>query len=160
MIRFRMGIKGQDRVDHSLAHFGSSFADLRPAWPAIIEDFYAEEKAQFESQGSHGGAGWQPLSEKYAKWKEVKFPGKPILEQSGKLLRSLTQAGAEKGVARKGKKRLTLGTKSRLARWAQEGTDREPARPVMQLGPAFEQRCWEHIREYLQNAGKEAKLHG
>jgi len=156
VIRFAINIDGIATVDAAAARFNASMADFRPAWPAIVADFYQVEAAQFDSLGAAGGTGWAPLSAKYAQWKEKHFPGKPILEQSGKLRRSLTEAGAERAIARKGMKQLTLGSSSRLAQWAQAGTGREPARPVMELGADFEQRCREQIAQYLIAAGREA----
>src|ERR1035438_1483669 len=126
MFRVRLEIAGEVQMDRGIARFADGLSDYSPIWPIIEDDFYAQEKSQFKSEGKEGGAGWQPLSgdtgerdEKgkmvhsygYAQWKEAHYPGKPILERTGDLMRSLTEPNDPNAVRIEERKTLTLGTR-------------------------------------------------
>ncbi len=63
---------------------------LRPALlQGITEGIFAMARQSFERQASPEGAPWAPLSLKYASLKQRLFPGRPILQRRGTLLRTL-----------------------------------------------------------------------
>jgi|GEM_PF-5166013 len=69
--------------------------DLRPAFIPIKEGYRKEIEMIFDHQQPRNeGLRWKPLSRGYASWKEKHFPGKPILERTGKLKKSMTKQGA------------------------------------------------------------------
>lgn len=68
------------------------------------------------------GAPWQKLSPKYAKWKQEKYPGQPILRRTGEMLDSAT-------IRTRGNKFLVDSTK--YGKYQQFGTSKMPARPWM-----------------------------
>lgn len=55
----------------------------------IAEGLFLMSRESFEQQRSPEGVAWAPLSPQYALLKAKLFPGKPILQRQGWLLRSL-----------------------------------------------------------------------
>ncbi len=149
MIRFRLEIAGQVQMDRAIARFADGVTDYRPIWPVIEDDFYAQEKAQFQTEGIEGGEKWTELSAAYAGWKEVHFPGKPILQRTGDLERSLTNGNDPNAVKIEERKTLTLGSRVPYAIYHQRGTKRMPARREIQLTEAFKRSVMHHIQTYL-----------
>lgn len=92
-------LEGVERAKDALHRLEEAGADLRVIWPRIAEIFYEAERKQFESQGGRGSSGWASLSPRYAKWKEQRYPGQPILRLVGNLFRSLTEKGVPDSVS-------------------------------------------------------------
>ena len=155
MFRFRLEVAGQVAMDRGIARFADGIADYRPIWPIIEDDYYAQMKDQFKSEGEEGGDAWAPLSEKYAGWKEAHFPGKPILQRTGDLYDSLTNPNSTNGVRREERKTLTLGSTLAYAIDHQTGTPADdpgalmPARPEIQFTEAFKRSVMHHVQMYL-----------
>ncbi len=84
---------GDIQASRNLLRFSESALNLRPVLEDIEDDFYALEREQFRTEGGRGGAAWPALSDDYARWKAIHYPGKPILQREGDLLDSLTGGG-------------------------------------------------------------------
>jgi len=136
-------------MDRGIARFADGVADYRPIWPVIEDDFYAQVQDQFKTEGEEGGERWQELSPAYAKIKEELYPGKPILERTGDLMRSLTSPNDENAVRIDGRKSLTLGSRVPYGIYHQTGTRKMPARPEVQLPEAFKRSVMHHVQTYL-----------
>ena len=149
MIRFRMEVAGDVVIDRGIARFAEGLADYRPIWPVVEDDFYAQEKDQFKSEGAEGGEKWATLAPDYAQWKEAHYPGKPILERTGDLVSSLTNSHDPNAVLVEQRKALTLGTRLAYAVFHQTGTKKMPARPEVQFREAFKRSVMHHIQTYL-----------
>jgi phage gpG-like protein len=183
MFRFRLEIAGEVQMDRAIARFADGLSDYRPIWPLIEDDFYAQVKDQFKTEGEEGGEKWAPLSgvyrladegqgrdsggrftgkkrggqaiEGYAAWKEVHYPGKPILQRTGDLMASLTNPNDPNTVRIEERKALTLGSRIPYAIYHQTGTSKMPARPEIQLTEAFKRTTMHHVQQYLvQMAGQ------
>jgi phage gpG-like protein len=149
MFRFRMEIAGQVQMDRGIARFADGVADYRPIWSVIGDDFRAQIARQFASEGTEGGEHWKELSPEYAKWKEAHFQGKPILERTGDLLRSLTVEGDPNAVFIGERKTLAMGSRIPYAVYHQKGRKKMPARPEIQLTEAFKRTTMAHMHQYL-----------
>lgn len=151
MFRFRMEVAGQVQMDRGIARFSEGLADYRPIWPVIEDDFYAQVKDQFRTEGEEGGDRWKELTPDYAGWKEAHFPGKPILERTGDLLSSLTNPNDPNTVRIEGRKTLTLGSAIPYAIYHQTGSrdSKLPARPEIQLTEAFKRSVMHNVQVYL-----------
>jgi phage gpG-like protein len=159
MFRFRMEIAGEVQLDRGIARFSEGVSDYRAIWPIISDDFYSQEKRQFESQGAAGSLGqWKELSPAYRGWKEAKYPGMPILQRTGKLFRSLTSANAEGAVFVPTRKTLTLGSSVPYGIYHQSPAPRRvlPRRPEVDLTEAFNRRIMHHMQVYLVQIGRQA----
>lgn len=151
MFRFRLEIAGEVQLDRGIARFSEGCTDYRPIWGVIADDFYAQEKAQFKSEGAEGGEKWQELSPETAAWKEVHYPGTRILERTGDLERSLTTEGDPNGVRREERKTLTLGTTLPYAIYHQSPEPRKvlPRREEIHLTELFKRGVTHHLHVYL-----------
>jgi len=151
MFRFRLDIAGEIQMDRGIARFADGIADYRPIWPVIEDDFYALEKRQFASEGAEGGDQWADLSKEYGEWKEKHFPGKPILERTGDLMRSLTSGDDPNSVKVEERKQLTLGTRIPYAIYHQSTLPRKrlPRRPEIQFTEGFKRMAMAHVQGYL-----------
>jgi phage gpG-like protein len=141
-------------MDRGIARFADGIADYRPIWPVIEDEFYAQEKLQFQTEGMDGSGGtkWVPLSPEYAGWKEAHFPGKPILQRTGDLYDSLTNPNSTNGVRREERKTLTLGSTLPYALYHQTGSrdgEHPPARPEIQFPEAWKRTVMHHVQTYL-----------
>jgi phage gpG-like protein len=121
---------GEAQVDRTLANVELGAADARPAWEVIADDFLASEARQFASQGAYASGGWPPLSPKYAKWKALHYPGKPILRRTDELFESLTIGPAIRITE---PQLLVIGSDVDYGRYHQTGTDRMPRRRPVEL---------------------------
>lgn len=151
MFRFRLEIAGEVQLDRGIARFSEACDDYRPIWGVIADDFYAEEKAQFRSEGREGGEAWKALSPEYAGWKEVNFPGKRILERTGDLEASLTRANDPNGVRIEERKALTLGSRLPYAIYHQSPAPRKrlPRRPEIMLTEDFKRGVMRNLHVFL-----------
>lgn len=109
--------------------------DMRPAWDDVLDVIHRREKMLFENEGADTEHGpWPPLSNNpirfhriaglmvgYATWKAHFYPGRKILELTGKLKRQVTGED-DTGYLRRGVRRLTFGTEY-------ANYDRVPGRP-------------------------------
>jgi phage gpG-like protein len=151
MFRFRLEIAGEVQMDRGIARFAEGVSDYRPIWAMVEDDFYALEKRQFETQGAEGGDAWPELSAQYGAWKAEHFPGKPILERSGDLVRSLTSPNDPMGVRIEERKSLTLGSRVPYAIYHQSIAPRHrlPRRPEIMLTEPFKRMVMAHVQQYL-----------
>lgn len=85
--------------------------DLRPTLNIIGKGYRKEVKMIFDHQQPRNeGDRWPQLSPRYAAWKAIHFPGKPILVRTGNLRRSMTEEGAPGNINIIGKTGAVFGT--------------------------------------------------
>lgn len=134
MIRFYADVAGVEVIDRAFNRIDERMNDLRFLWPPVIKEFYVIEEGQFASEGAKGASGkWAAVSPAYKKWKEIHYPGQPILKLTNALYESLTDPEAPDAVFRAELLELVLGTKVPYARAHQFGTAKIPARPSISL---------------------------
>ena len=140
-VRIRLEFFGDVQLDRTLARVSAAASDLTPAWEVLAERFGRLERRQFAGEGAFSG-GWAPLSEDYREWKELHYPGKPILEREGDLKRSLTVRPF--GVEVITPERIVVGSDVDYGEWHQHGTDRMPRRRPVEF-PEAERREWAKV---------------
>jgi len=160
MFRFTLTVAGETQMDRGIARFADGVSDYRPLWPEIYALFLEEERGQFASEGSHGGSQWAPLSPRYAKWKEVRYPGRPILVREGTLRGSLTDRNAPGAVFQPEPRKLVMGSSVPYALFHQMGTRRMPARPEIKLTEPFKRKAMKQLQSYLVERATEAGFRG
>lgn len=69
-------------LDWNMKNWSSEFSESGK----YLQNFFAGEV--FDSRGGIIGESWKSLSPKYAAWKSKHYPGKGILEATGKMRRS------------------------------------------------------------------------
>jgi len=162
MFRLQINIAGEMQLDKGISRFSEGLVDYRPIWPVIDDEFRAEVKRQFDTEGESGGEAWKPLSDKgYGAWKEQHYPGTPILVREGTLRASLTNRDAPGSISRQEPKTLVMGTSVPYAIYHQKGTKDEagkvimPARPEIKLTKGFKRIAMGYIQEYLVERASE-----
>lgn len=147
MIRFTGEIDNIEVLDRAFNRVEEYISDFRSIWPNVTKEFYLIEQEHFNSEGAHGASGgWAPLSPLYAKYKEVQYPNKPILQATGALMESLTGFEAADSIYRPDTTELTLGTQREGAIYHQRGSSRMPARPPISLSEEDKRRLQKAIQ--------------
>jgi hypothetical protein len=95
-------------------------------WPAI--------RGQLDEKGARSGAPWQELSEEYGAWKELRYPGEPILRLTGAMERSLFDPFSYRVTMQN----LTYRPLDEKVSWHQTGAERSrggrlPQRVIVEL---------------------------
>lgn len=141
--------KALDQVEREVS-------DWRAAWAECEKLFYQIEAQQFGSEGSRGGSKWVPLSAKYKRWKELKYPGRPILVRTGEMKASLLGSGGN-AIRDLTEDSLTLGSRLPYAKYHQRGGGRLPQRPPIVVTPSdigqFTRRMLNHMKTVADDSG-------
>lgn len=102
--------KQSERTLTKLALAGK--VNFRGSFLSIGKSYRLEAKAIFQKQQPRDpGLRWPPLSEKYAKWKRIHFPGKPILVRTGELKDSMVNVTHPDNISKIGKFSAAFGSK-------------------------------------------------
>ena len=143
-----------------LAAFESEARDMTEPLTAVGQDLRVQIEAAFATEGSSGASGkWVALSPNYATWKAEKGPGLPILvglrptswvghrpakrnmnqtyAVSGQMMRSLLMPLQDLATWKVTPTRLLYEPSSEIAGYHEEGTDKMPARPPVDLSLTF-----------------------
>jgi len=89
---------GVERMVRKLNRVSEEIKDFTVPFGFIIQDFEELEKKIFDKEGYP--ATFAPLSAKYARWKNKHFPGRKIMQLTGRLYTSLTTASGGADVIR------------------------------------------------------------
>lgn len=79
-----------ERAKNTFIKLARRLQNLEPIWDKFI-DYYQNEiiPGTWNSKGAlMEGKRWEPLSEKYLKWKQKHYPGMPLLYATGKLMQA------------------------------------------------------------------------
>lgn len=146
-VRLSFSFYGEHQLDRTLNRMIADVEDATPAWEVILASFIRAERKQFRSQGAYGSAGWVPLSPRYAAWKALHFPGKPILERTGRLLRSLTQQPL--GIEVMQPHRLLMGSNVKYGEFHQAGSGHLPRRRPIELPESLRVEWVKTLQRYI-----------
>lgn len=155
MINFQIDIDGMPAFDRAFNRL-ANIDDFRPVWGEVIAEFHQIEVEQFDSEGSASGARWSPLSPVYSEYKEIQFPGKPILQATGDLRDSLTDTEALGAVVRPSPHELIVGSSVPYAIFHQRGTRRMPRRPPINFNETQRRRLQKAVQRGLVSFLREA----
>ena len=150
-------------VEQALRAFQASLAEPSPALAEIADDFRAMVTEQFASEGRAGGTPWAALAPSTARRRRG---GMSLLNLTGALLASLSDAGAPGHVEETDGQTLTLGSRLPYAIYHQTGTGAGygqtllpghtkgqrgmPMRPLIVLTPARSDQWTELVRQHLE----------
>lgn len=153
-LRFTLTVEGETQLDREFTRFTELVTDLRPLWPGVITEAKQIFAEQFAGEGVGDRGRWKPLATAYAKLKAAKYPGKPILQRTGRLIDSLTGNTADT-ITRAEPDALTVGTRVFYGRYHQTGTRRMPARRPIDLNEAQRTRLMKVIQRRMLTVGRE-----
>lgn len=158
MIVFVGTVQGVEVLNRAFNRIEEYMSDFRSVWPDVAAEIYSINAEQFESEGSKGESGkWAALSPAYKRWKEIHFPGQPILKLTNALFESLTDPEALDAVFLPEPLQLTIGTNVPYATAHQRGTGFMPARPPFSFSEQSKRRIQKAIQkglvEFTRRAG-------
>jgi phage gpG-like protein len=110
-ITVTFNITGMDQMIRSIRKLENDLNDFTDAFEECADDFYGMNKRVFDTEGREIGKPWKPLSESYAESKREEVGGKPILERTGALRRSLTDRNDTNAICDITPTSLTVGSK-------------------------------------------------
>lgn len=154
---FKFEVEGDVQMARGFSRFAEGVKDLRPAFREIEKSFREIERKQFQSVGMYGSGGWVPLSPTYAEWKAARFPGRPILQLTGALMRSLTGRTPD-SITEIERLALAIGTRLKYAVYHQKGTPRMPARPIIRLTEEDKRQWTKIFHRFLADQARKAGL--
>jgi phage gpG-like protein len=153
--RLTYEVDGVVMLDRAFNRVGEHLNNLIPVWnrlEPVLEDMESE---QFLSEGAAGLHGkWAPLSPRYAKYKEFRWPGRPILQRDYHLVSSLTDKTSD-SIRVKEKDEFAFGTKVKSKSGVdypllhQRGTRRLPARRVIDFSDSQKRTMQKEVQAGL-----------
>lgn len=164
-VEYSIGGGGSDpqlleRLSVAFERAGAEVQDFSTTiFPNLVPVFEAALKEQFGAEGQGPARGqWAELSQSYAAWKAVNFPGEPLLVAKGDLRDALTEADSPFALRDFDATSFNFGTSGvPYASYHQSGTGRMPARPPFDFDTAFERElsraALEGVRETLNTTG-------
>lgn len=138
-MKFTITVDGELKSARAFEAMDKTLRDFTGLWPEIHADFLQAVTDQFETQGVRGAGKWRALSPRYAKWKQSKYPGRPILVLTGKLKKSFSHSGSPDQIKIFEPLSATFGTKVAnedgymYPGYHQSVTPPEKRRPFIQL---------------------------
>jgi phage gpG-like protein len=120
--------------------------DFRPVFGWAKRELEKANAQNFATNGLPVG-GWSPLKPRYSAWKARNFPGAPMLIQTGRLFRSLTNLRTPPSNI--GKTSATFGTDVEYAKFHQYGTTKMDKRKIVFEPPAFARQLADNAAKYI-----------
>lgn len=134
MVKINIETLGDERFLRSFSRISRLASDYREPLAFVAEAFYRINENNFDKEGVPEN--FVPLSPKYKRWKDRHYPGKKIMQLTGRLMNSLTaenQADSQDTVRIIAKDYAELGTLVPYAHRHQKGTFGMPRRKVVQV---------------------------
>lgn len=129
MIELRVTLEGEQRPIRALTRLAVMVEDVSPAWPDVVRKLREQAARLFTTQGASGATGaWEALTPRYAAWKERNYPGRTILELTGRL-RAALQVETSDTVVEAESRFLFYGAEIPYGSYHMTGTTRMVARP-------------------------------
>ena len=98
-LNMKLEVRGEDEVKKMLAGVGLDVKDLRGAMDDVGSTTIKYFSGQvFASRGGVIGHSWPRLSDRYAATKAKRFPGRPLLVQTGRMQGSFVKRSAAMSV--------------------------------------------------------------
>lgn len=160
MIHFVGNVQGVEVLNRAFNRVEQHISDFRSIWPDVATEIYTINVEQFESEGSAGASGkWAALSPAYKRFKEIQFPGQPILQAEGHMVASLTDPEASDAIYRPEQTVLTIGSRDPKARAHHLGLGHLPARPIFSFSERQKRRIQKAIQANLVEFTRQAGFH-
>jgi len=143
-VKMKVKTEGLGEMKDELDAIGDRMDDLRPVWPranASLKKYLIEN---FTAQGLPVG-GWKPLSAEYGSWKSSRFPGAPLLVQTGALFEKVAGGPEIDG----GKRSASFAFSGDIAKFHQYGTTKMPKREIIFSPELWEQEVAEMVQNYI-----------
>jgi len=147
LVKIRFVVDNEVQLSRAFETGIAQFLNLEVPFNKMADDFYQTMAGVFSAEGAfEERTKWQDLSPTYAIWKSRNFPGRKILERTGRLKTSLTTRGGSDSVLEVTPNSLSVGTMVPYALRHQRGNPSTnlPMRKIIELTDAQKKR-WVHI---------------
>ena len=149
-----MGVNIRIKVDAAKAIRHMEFMkqrsqDFRIVFQWAKRELQRANALNFTSEGLPVGE-WDSLSPRYAAWKSVNFPGRKILQRTGRLMDSLVRLDGPEN--RINFKTAHFGTEVSYAKFHQYGTTKMPKRQIVYEPPLFARELARRVGRYVVDA--------
>ena len=145
LVKIRFEIANEVQFSRAFETAGEQLKDLSKPFGLMADDFYQTMVNVFEAEGAfEERTKWQDLSPAYARWKERHYPGRKILELTGRMKDSLINRSMSDSVLEITPSEMSVGTRVPYAIFHQTGTPKMPMRKIIELTEAQKLR-WVHI---------------
>lgn len=139
-------IEGSKQISRRLRIAGKGFEDFKKPFEKTgkyLRDFIKSDV--FETRGRVIGESWKPLSKKYAIWKSQHYPGKGILEATGKMKEGFKYKA--------GKQEVVVGSVVDYFKYHQSNKPRTkmPRRVMLKLNENNKQRIVKFFHEDIRS---------
>lgn len=135
----RAEVLGEEIVHRRLVGIGHRAGNMAPALREVARLWMDLEQEVFDSEGASGGKPWAPTK---------RGDGRTLVD-TGRLMRSLTEQGAEDQILEVGDSWLVFGTGHEAAIHHQRGTTDLPARPPVQISPQGRRQTVKVIQRFV-----------
>jgi phage gpG-like protein len=145
MVTVRLETLGTRDLIQSLSRIGQQINNFSEPFRSIAQSFWKINEANLQAEGKPER--FKQLTYKYQKWKHKAYPGKKIMQLTGRLYDSLTahnQTETQDTIAIITPKYAELGTNTPYANAHQEGVGNLPERKVVQITEKHEM-AWARI---------------
>lgn len=155
-VRLNFEVDGEQQLSRFFEQIGSQIADFSEVFEKWGQDFRETQEQVFVSEGAFEGRGrWEDLSPRYAQWKDLHYPGQPILTASGRMRGSLTEEGHSEHIFDYKDDEMMIGTDVFYSIFHQRGTMKMPQRKVIELTQDQKLRWVQIARKTLWDQLKE-----
>lgn len=155
MLRVIVEADGEAQFDRTFTRFTEQLRDLHDLWPGVVPELRDITREQFAGQGVGPAGSWPALSPKYAAWKAQRYPGKPILQRTGRLIESMT-GNRPDSIVEARPDSLEFGTRVPYAAYHQRGAGRLKQRKIFDFNEQQKTRLMKTIQRRLLSAGRES----
>jgi hypothetical protein len=154
----RVEVWGEEKVEAEMGALIEHSADLAPAYAAVGEAMRAYEVDLFDSEGAISGEPWQPLSPETRRTKAQKGYPSDIEIATGELRDSLVDINHPDHIEEITPEFLRFGSEQENAARQQYGTDRMPARPILNFREVDVEGFTRIISHYIRHGIVESSL--
>ncbi len=153
LIKLRFEVLGEVQLSRAFEDIAGIGDDLTEPFNDMAEEYYVSQSQVFDREGAfENRSKWPALSIAYARWKKKKFPGKKILELTGRMKKAATIRGAADNITRITHNEMTVGLSTPYAMKHQKGLEGLPQRKIIELTDR-QKKDWTRImHNYLYNA--------
>ena len=150
LVKIRFEVANEVQLSRAFETGIEGFLDLRKPFNTMADEFFESMAGVFSAEGAfEERSRWQKLSPAYARWKARHFPGRKILERTGRMKTSLTTRGGPDNVLEITPRSLSIGTRVSYAMHHQKGTPRMPMRKIIELTNAQKRRWVRIMHTYM-----------
>lgn len=155
LVKIRFEIANEVQLSRAFETGIAAFLNLEQPFGIMADEFFQSMASVFAAEGAfEERSRWQELSPAYGRWKARHYPGRKILELTGRLKNSLTTKGGPDNVLEITRDTLSVGTRVPYAMYHQTGTPKMPMRKIIELTDTQKLRWVQIMHRYIYDVGE------